>query len=70
MRTALLLLVLTSPACSLVAKSPALQSPLHERLAKADTTTIEDAAKSCFTREGWAPVPRGRADLISGGYSP
>jgi hypothetical protein len=55
MRTALLVLVLTSPACALVAKSPALQSPLHERLAKADTTSIEDAAKACFTREGWTP---------------
>jgi hypothetical protein len=55
MRTALLLLLLASAACALVAKSPALKSPLHERLAKADTTTIEDAAKDCFTRGGWKP---------------
>ena len=44
-----------TPACALVAKSPALQSPLHERLAKADTTTIEDAAKDCLVHEGWTP---------------
>jgi len=55
MRTSLLLLLLASAACALVAKSPALQSPLHERLAKADTTAIEDAAKACLTGEGWAP---------------
>jgi hypothetical protein len=41
--------------CSLVAKSPALSDPLHERLAKADTSTIEDASKACLTQEGWTP---------------
>jgi hypothetical protein len=42
-------------ACSLVSKSPALSSPLHERLAKADTSKIEEAARACFTDEGWVP---------------
>lgn len=43
------------PACSLFAKSPALQSPLRERLAKAGTTSIEDAAKGCLAQAGWKP---------------
>jgi hypothetical protein len=51
----LLLAVALSPACALVAKSPALGSPLHERLAKADTSTIEETARACFTDEGWVP---------------
>jgi hypothetical protein len=55
MRTALFSLILASAACALVAKSPAVQSPLKEKLAKADTTGIEDAAKSCLTQEGWKP---------------
>jgi hypothetical protein len=42
-------------ACVLVSRSPALQSPLEERLAKADTTTIEDAAKACLSKNGWKP---------------
>jgi hypothetical protein len=42
-------------ACSLVAKSPALSDPLHERLAKADTSTIDEAARTCLTQEGWTP---------------
>jgi hypothetical protein len=45
--------ILTS--CALVSRSPALSSPLHERLAKADTPVIEDAAKACLTSEGWTP---------------
>jgi hypothetical protein len=51
------ILVLASvlAACALVSKSPALQSPLRERLAKADTTTIEDAIKACLTKGGWKP---------------
>lgn len=43
------------PACALFAKSPALQSPLKERLAKAGTTSIEDAAKACLAQAGWKP---------------
>ena len=42
-------------ACALVAKSPALSSPLRDRLSRADSPTIEDAAKACFTAEGWTP---------------
>ncbi len=56
-----MLLVSAMAACALVAKSPALQSPLHERLAKADTPTIEDAAKDCLTHEGWTPDDMGGA---------
>jgi hypothetical protein len=48
-------LLLPTPGCSLFAKSPALQDPLHERLAKADLTSVEDATKSCLSREGWKP---------------
>jgi hypothetical protein len=51
----ILLAVSLASACSLVAKSPALSDPLHERLAKADTSTIEVAAKACLTEEGWKP---------------
>jgi hypothetical protein len=42
-------------ACALLSRSPALSSPLHEELAKADTPTIEDAAKACLRGEGWTP---------------
>jgi len=41
--------------CSFLAKSPAVQSPLHEQLAKAGTTRIEDAVKTCLTGQGWKP---------------
>ncbi len=54
----LVLLVLAAslaPACSLFAKSPALASPLHEELAKAETPRIQDAAKACLTKAGWTP---------------
>jgi hypothetical protein len=51
----LVLLASTLAACALVSKSPALQSPLHERLSKADTPTIEAAAKDCLIHEGWTP---------------
>lgn len=44
-----------APACALFAKSPALASPLHEELAKADTPRIEDAAKACLIKAGWTP---------------
>jgi hypothetical protein len=42
-------------ACALVAKSPALQSPLRDQLAKAETTGIEQAAKTCLNQAGWKP---------------
>jgi hypothetical protein len=42
-------------ACSLMAKSPAVKSPLQERLAHASTTNIEDATKACLTQGGWKP---------------
>jgi hypothetical protein len=48
-------LPLLLPACSLFATSPALKSPLQDRLRKAGTTTIEDAAKACLTQAGWKP---------------
>jgi hypothetical protein len=49
------LLVLAPLACALVARSPALQSPLKDQLAKAETTGIEQAAKTCLTKAGWKP---------------
>jgi hypothetical protein len=51
----LLLAVPLASACSLVAKSPALSDPLHARLAKADTSRIEEASKACFIQEGYTP---------------
>jgi hypothetical protein len=42
-------------ACALVAKSPALSPPLEQRLAKADTPTIEEAARECMKEGGWTP---------------
>jgi hypothetical protein len=47
---------LAAAACS---KAPAAKSPLREKLATADTTTIEDAARGCFTDEGWKVDPVG-----------
>jgi hypothetical protein len=52
---ALVLVALPQAACSLFATSPALKSPLSDRLAKAGTTTIEDAAKACLAQAGWKP---------------
>jgi hypothetical protein len=54
-RLSFLLVGAVMPACAFLAKSPALQSPLHERLAKAGTTDIEDATKTCLTKGGWKP---------------
>lgn len=50
-----LCLIMFAPACVLLAKSPALRSPLHERLANAGTTRIEQAARTCLSKEGWKP---------------
>lgn len=47
---------LAAAACS---KAPAAKSPLREKLATADTPTIEDAARGCFTDEGWKVDPVG-----------
>lgn len=47
---------LASAACS---KAPAAKSPLREKLATADTPTIEDAARGCFTDGGWKVDPVG-----------
>ena len=46
-------------ACSLFSTSPAVHSPLKERLAAADTPTVEDAAKACFKNGGWKVDPVG-----------
>jgi hypothetical protein len=51
----LVLALALAPACALFAKSPALASPLHEELAKAETPRIEDAAKACLIKAGWTP---------------
>ena len=51
----LLLSFAAAPACALIAKSPALASPLRERLSHADTSRIEEAARTCFTQGGWTP---------------
>ena len=51
----LVFLAATMAACALVSRSPALQSPLHEQLAKADTPTVEQAAKDCLIHGGWKP---------------
>ena len=48
-----------SAACSLFATSPAVHSPLKDRLAAADTPTVEDAAKACFKKGGWKVDPVG-----------
>jgi hypothetical protein len=50
-----LLAACMATACALAAKSPALSSPLRERLGKADTSRIEDASRACLTEEGWTP---------------
>ena len=47
---------LAAAACS---KAPAAKSPLREKLATADTTTIEDAARVCFNDGGWKVDPVG-----------
>jgi len=51
----LVLLVCAMPACAFLAKSPALKSPLHEQLRKAEGTRIEQVAKDCLAQEGWKP---------------
>jgi hypothetical protein len=50
------IIFLGAAACS---KAPAAKSPLREKLATADTPTIEDAARGCFTDGGWKVDPVG-----------
>ncbi len=49
-------IILAAAACS---KAPAAKSPLREALTKADTPTIEDAARGCLTDGGWKVDPVG-----------
>jgi hypothetical protein len=44
-----------APACVLAQKSPALSSPLRDRLAKQDTSHIEEVVRACLSEEGWTP---------------
>ena len=53
--------VLSLAAC---ASSPALQKPLVDRLAKSDTSQIEDATRACLTEGGWKVDPI--AELVNG----
>lgn len=50
------LIIVAAAACS---KAPAAKSPLREALTKADTPAIEDAARGCYTDEGWKVDPVG-----------
>ena len=52
---------LAAAAC---ATAPAMRSPLRERLATADTPTVEDATRACLTDLGWTAYPIGS---VSGG---
>jgi hypothetical protein len=54
-------LALAAAAC---ATSPAMRSPLRERLETADTPAVEDAARACLTDLGWTADPIGS---VSGG---
>ncbi len=56
-----LLLAAASASC---ATSPAMRSPLKERLAASDTPAVEEATRACLTDEGWKVDPIGS---ISGG---
>ncbi len=47
--------VATAPACALAQKSPALSPPLRDRLAKQDTSKIEEVVRACLSEEGWTP---------------
>ena len=46
------------------ATAQAMKSPLRERLEKAGTTEVEDAARACLTEGGWKVDPIGS---LSGG---
>ena len=51
----LLAAVAMAPACALAQKSPALSAPLRDRLAKQDTSHIEEVVRACLSDEGWTP---------------
>jgi hypothetical protein len=58
MRHSLIVFVVL-PGCSLFASSPAMHAPLKDRLAAADTSRIEDAARSCLEKAGFKVDPVG-----------
>jgi hypothetical protein len=51
-------------AAAACATSPAMRSPLRERLATADTPAVEDATRECLGTLGWTADPIGS---VSGG---
>ncbi len=59
---------LTPSLCAFVfaacASTPALQSPLREKLAASDTPAVEQAARTCLVNSGWKVDPVGG---VSGG---
>jgi hypothetical protein len=58
---ALAAVAIVGAAC---ATAPAMRSPLRERLEKADTPEVEDAARACLDSLGWISDPVGS---VSGG---
>jgi len=50
MRLALALPLLLVAAC---ATAPSARSPLREALAKADTSDVDSAVRTCLTQDGW-----------------
>jgi hypothetical protein len=53
--------IVAAAAC---ATAPAMRSPLRERLEKAETPEVEDAARACLDSLGWISDPVGS---VSGG---
>jgi hypothetical protein len=65
MRRSLLAVVLPAlAACSIFGSSPASSGSLRAKLAAADTSRVEDAARACLTKQGWKVDPVGG---LSGG---
>jgi hypothetical protein len=58
------ILIVASIALAACASSPAMRSPLRERLATADTPAVEDATRECLNSLGWTADPIGS---VSGG---
>jgi hypothetical protein len=56
--------VVLAAGAAACASSPAMRSPLRERLAAADTPTVEDATRDCLNSLGWTADPIGS---VSGG---
>ncbi|HZU85766.1 MAG TPA: hypothetical protein VE987_22730 [Polyangiaceae bacterium] len=46
-------------ACATFSTSPATHSPLRDRLAAADTSRVEEAARTCLSKSGWKVDPVG-----------